>query len=95
MTYDFYAPSSADNWEWKEILLLLISLHCNVIVKNHVYIGSATKVPSDSIEILAESLRSVQEMEDMIIKHNKPNLIVAPRELNICSLFPFAQNTYF
>ena len=86
-----YAPTFADNWEWKELFPIFLSMEYNVILKNHIYVGSNKIVPSSSVNALMESLLSVQEMETVFLNSNKPNLIVAPRSSNICSLFPYAQ----
>lgn len=85
-----YAPTFADNWEWKEILPSLCSMECNVILKNHVYVGANKIVPSNSVNVLKESLYSAHEMEAMLLTYKKPNLIVAPRSMNICCLFPYS-----
>lgn len=85
-----YAPTWAYTWEWKEILPRLCKLQCNVIVKNHIYVNPGQAYPQGHEKTYEECLRSVKEMEEYLLSHSNPNFVVAPRELNICSLFPFA-----
>jgi cytidyltransferase-like protein len=84
-----YAPTWGHTREWEQLLPLFKKLPCNLIIKNHIYVNPGQAYPK-GLEAMYEScLRSVQEMEEFALKDNPPNIIVAPRTLNICTLFPF------
>ncbi|BAY94019.1 MULTISPECIES: adenylyltransferase/cytidyltransferase family protein [unclassified Tolypothrix] len=84
-----YAPTWGYTREWEQLLPLFKNLQCNVIIKNHIYVNPGQAYPQGAEVIYESSLRSVQEMEETALAYNLPNIIVAPRKLNICSLFPF------
>jgi hypothetical protein len=84
-----YAPTYANTWEWLAILPPLFDLPVNVIVKNHIYVNPGQAFPKGQEEAYRESLQSAGEMENSALVLNNPNVIVAPRTLNICSLFPY------
>jgi hypothetical protein len=84
-----YAPSFAWTYEWKYLLPLLKSLPCNVIVKNHIFINKGQSLPNGLESYYREHLESANQMEEFIIEGSRTNVIVAPRELNICTLFPY------
>jgi hypothetical protein len=84
-----YAPSFAWTYEWKYLLPLLKNLPCNVIVKNHIYINKGQSLPKGLEHEYREHLRSAEQMEKFITEGSPANVIVAPRELNICTLFPY------
>ncbi|MEH2081152.1 MAG: adenylyltransferase/cytidyltransferase family protein [Nostoc sp.] len=84
-----YAPTWGHTREWEQLLPLFKNLPCNLIIKNHIYVNPGQAYPK-GLEAMYEScLRSVQEMEETALANNLPNIIVAPRNLNICSLFSF------
>lgn len=84
-----YAPTWGHTREWEKLLPLFKNLRCNVIIKNHIYVNPGQAYPT-GLEAMYEScLLSVQEMEETALADNLPNIVVAPRTLNICSLFPF------
>ncbi|QIR39091.1 hypothetical protein HCG51_21845 [Tolypothrix sp. PCC 7910] len=84
-----YAPTRSLR-EWQDILPLICKLKCNLIIKNPIYVNPGDPFPPGLEEEYKNSLASAQEMEDYIRSYQLPNLIVAPRKLNICTLFPFA-----
>jgi len=84
-----YAPSFAWTYEWKYLLPLLKSLPCNVILKNHIYINKGQPLPKGLESEYRQHLESAEEMENFMAEGSPTNAIVAPRELNICSLFPY------
>jgi hypothetical protein len=83
-----YAPSFAWSYEWKYLLPLLKSLPCNIIVKNHIYLNKGQPLPKGLESEYRSHLESAEQMEQFITESNPANVLVAPRELNICCLFP-------
>jgi CDP-glycerol glycerophosphotransferase (TagB/SpsB family) len=84
-----YAPSFAWSYEWKYLLPLLKNLPCNIIVKNLIFINKGQPLPEGLESEYREHLESAEQMEQFIAGGNPSNVIVAPRELNICCLFPY------
>jgi glycerol-3-phosphate cytidylyltransferase len=84
-----YAPTWGHTREWEQLLPLFKSLPCNLIIKNHIYVNPGQVYPKGSEAIYTSCLQSVKEMEEVAVVDNPPNVIIAPRTLNICSLFPF------
>lgn len=84
-----YAPSWGYKNEWEQLLPLFKNLPCNLIVKNHIYVNQGQAYPKGSEAIYESCLQSILEMEAAALADNLPNIVVAPRTLNICSLFPF------
>lgn len=84
-----YAPTWAHTYEWKYLLPLLKNLPCNIIVKNHIYVNKGQELPKGQEEIYKSALASVKEMENEIFSYSLPNMLVAPSNMNICSLFPY------
>lgn len=82
-----YAPTYANTWEWLAILPRLFDLPVNVIVKNHIYVNPGQAFPKGHEAAYRECLQSAAEMENAALAVNSPNVVVAPRPLNICSLF--------
>jgi cytidyltransferase-like protein len=83
-----YAPTWGHTREWEQLLPLFKKLPCNLIIKNHIYVNPGQPYPK-GLEAMYEScLNSVKEMEESALADNLPNIIVASRTLNVCSLFP-------
>lgn len=87
-----YGPSYAQSGDWKKAFEVFRQLDATVIVKNHVYYSAAElerhrqRHGQDPAEIVA-----CGEMEAAAREAGEGRFIVAPRELNICSLFPHAR----
>jgi hypothetical protein len=80
-----YAPTWAGRDEWRTLLPRLAHLPFNVIVKNHTY----ATLPGEKVSAIYQSSRlSIIEMEHAALDFI-PAMIVAPAELNICTLFPY------
>jgi len=84
-----YAPTWAGRDEWRRLLPRLAQLPVNVIVKNHTY---ATTPGEEVSEFYRISRESVAEMENAA-RGFTPAMVVAPPEINICSLFPYVDAT--
>jgi len=84
-----YAPSFAHTYEWKTLLPYMKKLRCNIIIKNHVYIGDNQSLPVGKEELYRFMLDSAAEMEREAYSYNQKNILIIPRCLNICSLFPY------
>lgn len=84
-----YAPTGAWTYEWKYLLPLLKSLRCNVIVKNHIGVNKGQSFPTGQESEYRAHLKSAEEMERFAIEGSPENVIVAPRDLNICCLFAY------
>lgn len=80
-----YAVSWAGENEWKRLLPALARLPVNVIIKNHPY---ATAPGEEVSEYYQHSREAVAAMETLAAKLN---MLVLPRDLNICTLFPHVQ----
>lgn len=85
-----YVPTHAGTYEWKYLFPLFKDLPCNFIIKNHIYVNKGQAFPDNQEEEYRQQLASVCEMEKAILEYNAPNMIVAPREMNVCALFKFA-----
>ncbi|HYC58381.1 MAG TPA: hypothetical protein VEK79_02335 [Thermoanaerobaculia bacterium] len=86
-----YTPTWAFTYEWLYLLPLLRDLPCNTILKNHIYVNPGQPMPAGSGQDYVISMRSADEMEAAIESYACNHMIVAPRTLNVCSLFPYAQ----
>lgn len=85
-----YAPTWAYTREWEQILPLFRNLQCNLIIKNHIYVNPGQSYPKGLEAMYEDCLTSANEMEEQALSYNLPNITVAPRNINICSLFPLA-----
>lgn len=86
-----YTPTRAFTYEWQYLLPLLRDLPCNTVLKNHIYVNPGQPMPAGCEEEYVVSMRSADEMEAAIASYASDHVLVAPRTLNVCSLFPFAQ----
>lgn len=84
-----YAPTWGYTREWERLLPLFKNISCNLIIKNHIYVNPGQAYPMGLEAIYKSCLQSVKELEETALENNLSNIIVAPRNLNICSLFPF------
>lgn len=78
-----YAPTSANTYEWIELLPEL-KKHGTVLIKNHIYLNKDQPPPKGFELVYQLMLRSADEMEEYAKTHG---MIVAPRRLNACELF--------
>jgi len=83
-----YAASRPQNAGWREILPVLLDSGATVVVKNHVHFGAAELEAFRAAGTKPIELSESEAMEAMA--GARPDAIVAPRELNLCALFPFA-----
>jgi hypothetical protein len=87
-----YGPSYAQRGDWRRAFEVFEAMDVTVIVKNHVYYSAADRESyrarqgNDPVEIIA-----CEEMESAARRSGNGRFIVAPRELNICALFPYAR----
>jgi hypothetical protein len=86
-----YTPTRAFTYEWRYLLPLLRELPCNTVLKNHIYVNPGQPMPAGCEEEYVVSMRSADEMEAAVASYACDHVIVAPRTLNVCSLFPFAK----
>lgn len=77
-----YAPSWAGENEWKMLLPVLEKLAVNVVIKNHPY---ATAPGEEVSPYYQRSRAAADAMEKQALGLG---IVVAPRDLNICTLFP-------
>jgi len=84
-----YAPTEPKYYEWQDLFPTLLNYPgINVIVKNHICVNPGQPYPAGLEEDYACALRSADEMERAVTSMHSGRLVVAPRTLNICSLFP-------
>jgi hypothetical protein len=83
-----YAPTWAHTWEWRELFPLLGNLPCNVLIKNHIYVNPGQPFPPGEEAVYADCLQSAALMEEAARSGRYPTFLVAPRQMNICALFP-------
>ena len=86
-----YTPTRAFTYEWQYLLPLLRDLPCNTILKNHIYVNPGQPMPAGCEEEYEVSMRSADEMESALESYGCKHMIIAPRTLNVCALFPHAQ----
>ena len=84
-----YAPTFAWTHEWEYLLPILKKLPCNIIIKNHIYINNGQPYPKGQEFEYQKHLDSAAQMERFAIEGSPKNVMIAPRNLNICSLFPY------
>lgn len=83
-----YAPGLAWTREWEYLLPLFGSLPWNIIVKNHIYVNNEQRLPPGQESEYVRHLESADSMEKAVLAAAAPNMVVAPRGINICGLFP-------
>lgn len=86
-----YTPTRAFTYEWRYLLPLLRELPVNTVLKNHIYVNPGQPMPAGCEEEYLAHMRSADEMEAAVASYGCDHMIVAPRALNICSLFPYAK----
>jgi hypothetical protein len=86
-----YTPTRAFTYEWRYLLPLLRELPCNTVLKNHIYVNPGQPMPAGCEDEYVVSMRSADEMEAAVASYGCDHVIVAPRTLNVCSLFPYAK----
>jgi len=84
-----YAPTFAWTYEWTYLLPLFKKLPCNIIIKNHIYVNNGQEFPKGQESEYKQHLESADRMEEVILEDSASNMLVAPREINICSLFKY------
>jgi len=82
-----YAASCPNNWEWRDLFPGLAQAGVNVVIKNHIVVDDDQPFPVGHEELYTESLRSINAME--VEARDLHGFVVAPRKLNICTLFPY------
>jgi hypothetical protein len=85
-----YTPTRAFTYEWRYLLPWLRELRCNTILKNHIYVNPGQPLPAGCEAEYEASMRSADEMEATLTGDAVDHMIVAPRRLNVCALFPHA-----
>ena len=81
-----YAPNCPGEEEWDNLWAVLRNLPVNIIIKNATYeVGSGESLPLHYERII----QTIDRMECEVRQSRKENIVVTPRDLNICVLFPF------
>lgn len=84
-----YAPTFAWTYEWTYLLPLFKKLPCNIIIKNHIYVDKEQMFPPGQELEYKQHLESANKMEKAVLEGDGSNMLVVPREINICSLFKY------